>query len=178
MRGHAIRAARKLTLFIAALGLTVPAALATAQPAQAALIVHVRTATLPLSGSITGASEQIAVTGSITVTVLTRTNTGGGGTAQIISRLGGTSGIGATTGARYLFVGADNNTVSWPPGPIAPLTVFPRFLQINPFFPPDPIVPPHPIAPVRVDVSVTETGVIDSIDAELDEEEEGPDVST
>ncbi|GAB7109200.1 hypothetical protein JCM4814A_75140 [Streptomyces phaeofaciens JCM 4814] len=167
MRGHAIRAARKLTLLLATLALTFPVALATAQPAQAAAFVHWRSARLPLNGQITGASEQIAITGTIDVTVVTRANPGGGGTARIISSLGRTTGVGATTGARYLFVGADVDVVSWPPDPVTPLVVRPTFLQISPFFPPNPIVPPHPIDFVSVGALVTSDGEINDIFATI-----------
>ncbi|MGM9379852.1 hypothetical protein [Streptomyces antibioticus] len=178
MRGHAIRAARtftvKLSLLLAVLGLAVPSAVAAAaQPARAghaapaALGVDWRSATIALSGPIAGASEQINLTGTIHVTVVTRTGVDGGGTAQVISSLGNTRGVGAVTGATYRFVGADVDRVTVPPNPIAPLTVLPTFLQINPVLPPNPIVPPNPIAPVRVLVSLTATGGIAGIDASL-----------
>lgn len=172
MRGPAVRdvrrrVARRLCPLVAALALTGPLTLAGAQPAGAAAVafpaVHVRTATLALSGRITGAQEKIDITGSLFVTVVTRTNTGGGGTARIISALGPTTGVGQTTGGRYLFVGADSDVVSWPPGPVTPLIASPTFLQINPFFPPGPVVPPHPIDFVRVGVTVTGDGEIDDI---------------
>ncbi|WP_460066950.1 hypothetical protein [Streptomyces sp. YKOK-I1] len=183
MRGHAVRAARKrvarrLCLFVAALALTVPVGLAAAPPAGAAAVafpaVHVRTATLPLSGLITGADENIAVTGSLSVTVVTRTAPGGGGTARIISALGPTTGVGQTTGGRYLFVGADSDLVTYPPDPITPLIASPAFLQIDPFVPPNPIVPPHPISFLKVGVVVTSAGEINDIVALLNQIE-GPD---
>ena len=167
MRRHAIRAARRLCLFVAALGLTAPVGLATAQPAQAAEIVHRSTVTLPLSGVVTGASEQIDVTGSISVAVTTWAKAGGGGKAQIVSALGDTTGVGRTTGATYSFGGADVDAVSWPPDPVLPLTVHPEFLVAGPYVPPAPLVPPNPIKFVRVLVDVAATGEINGIDAEL-----------
>ncbi|WP_416976432.1 hypothetical protein [Streptomyces sp. T028] len=174
MRGHAIRAARKLTarklfLLVAALGLTVPLALTTAPPAGATALpaLHVRTANLPLSGEITGASEKIDITGSLAVTVITRTNPGGGGTAQFISALGPTTGVGQTTGGTYWFVGADNDVAAWPPDPVSPVIVTPTFLQISPFYPPGPIVPPHPITFVKVAALITGDGEINDIAALL-----------
>ncbi|MET9098527.1 MULTISPECIES: hypothetical protein [Streptomyces] len=177
MRGHAIRAARtftvKISLLLAVLGLAVPSATAAAaQPARAGhavptLGVDWRSVTIALSGPIAGASEQINLTGTLHVTVVTRTGADGGGTAQVISSLGNTRGVGAVTGATYRFVGADVDRVTVPPNPITPLLVLPTFLQINPVLPPNPVVPPNPIAPVRVLVSLTATGGIAGIDASL-----------
>jgi hypothetical protein len=170
MRRHAIRAARRLCLLVAALGLAVPMGLAGAAPAQAAQrLPHWRTATLPLSGVLTGESELIAVTGSISVAVLTWAKASGGGKAQIVSALGETTGVGRTTGDTYSFGGADIDTVSFPSFPIGPLTVHPTFLEVSPYNPPDPFVPPHPVSPVRVAVGVTGSGEITSIDAEWDD---------
>ncbi|PKW09226.1 hypothetical protein SAMN05428944_3620 [Streptomyces sp. 1222.5] len=119
MQGHVMRAARRTGLIAAALGLAVPTATASAEaaPRQAApavaeaVVVHSRSATLTLNGPLTGGPETIDVTGRISVAVVTRTDTGGGGVARIVSRLQNTTGVGRTTGRTYQFVGADENTV-------------------------------------------------------------------
>ncbi|MCF3132848.1 hypothetical protein [Streptomyces olivochromogenes] len=174
MRRHALRATKKTCLLVAALGLALPAAGASAQttprkvapalaPAAAAVGVHFATADLALSGPLTLDKEHVDVTGRITVTVVTRANAGGGGTAQIISSLRDTTGVGRTTHGTYRFFGASTDTVSWPPEPVSPVVVSPRFLV----FPPGPVVPPNPVRPVRVTVILKENGKISNISARV-----------
>ncbi|MFC9294982.1 hypothetical protein ACFTWH_16845 [Streptomyces sp. NPDC057011] len=163
MRGHLSRAAMKVCLVLAMLGLVIPT---TSSAAQAAQVVHRRTVVLPLSGTFGGlGSEPIDVTGSIRVSVVTETEPGSGGTARVRSTLLRTTGIGQATGTFYRFVGSATNVAAWPPGPIAPLTFNPTFFQI---FPPGPILPPHPIRPVIVSVTLAPDGAIDGIGAQVD----------
>ncbi|WP_333765060.1 hypothetical protein [Streptomyces sp. IBSBF 2390] len=170
MRGRLTRAVTRVSLAVALLGLIAPTATAAAQPAQT---VRTRTVLLPLNGTFDEAgAEPIAITGSIRVTVITRTNPGGGGTALINSALGRTTGIGQETGGTYRFAGADATTRSYPPGPITPLVFKPVFLK---FWPPGPIVPPHPIRPVQVGVLVAGNGNITNISATIDRGIENPD---
>ncbi|MFD5574408.1 hypothetical protein, partial [Streptomyces cadmiisoli] len=78
MRGRLVTAATKTSIVLALLGLTTPAAPATAQPAQVAQLVHARTVLLPLNGTFDEEdAEPIDITGSIRVTVVTRTAQGG-----------------------------------------------------------------------------------------------------
>jgi hypothetical protein len=173
MRGHPRRAVTKIFLLVALLGLTLPTATASATTSTSAQIIHRRTEVLPLSGTLLfNLPEPVDVTGRIRVTVVTRTNPGGGGTATITSQLLNTTGIGQDSGGRYRFVGAARNIVAWPPDPISPLTVFPRFLVI---YPPGPVVPPHPIQPVRVTTTILADGTIADISANLAGGIEGPD---
>ncbi|MBW5485920.1 hypothetical protein [Streptomyces bambusae] len=163
MRGHLARAARKVCLVLALLGLT----LSVAVPPAAA--DDRQTVVLPLSGTFRSfSSEPIDVTGSVRVRVVTETAPGGGGTARVTSTLLRTTGIGQVSGGLYRFVGSDTNVAAWPPDPITPLTFHPRFYNI---YPPDPIiptVPPHPIRPVIVDVTLTPDGTITNIGAMVD----------
>ncbi|MFJ8633625.1 hypothetical protein [Streptomyces sp. NPDC093568] len=167
MRGHPLRVVSKICLMVALLGLALPTttASASASASASAQTIHRRTAVLGLSGTLlfTG-PEPVDVTGSIRITVVTRTEPGGGGTAQITSQLRNTTGVGQDSGGLYHFVGTDNNVVEYPPGPISPLAVFPTFLKI---YPPDPILPPHPIQPVRVLTTIDQDGTIDNITAEI-----------
>ncbi|AWW41975.1 hypothetical protein [Streptomyces cadmiisoli] len=176
MRGRLVTAATKTSIVLALLGLTTPAVPATAQPAQVAQLVHARTVLLPLNGTFDEEdAEPIDITGSIRVTVVTRTAPGGGGTARIVSNLGRTIGIGEDTGARYRFAGADIDTVAYPPDPVTPLTIRPTFLK---FWPPGPIVPPNPIQPVEVNVTLAANGTINSITAEVDDGDSGGDIAS
>ncbi|MFI5877623.1 hypothetical protein ACIBAH_35435 [Streptomyces sp. NPDC051445] len=168
MRGNLLRAFGKIFLLVALLGLALPAAGASAS----AQVIHRRTEVLALSGTFASAVEPVTLTGRIRVSVTTRTNPGGGGTATITSQLINTTGIGQDSGRRYRYIGADRTVVAWPPGPVIPLAVFPTFLE---FFPPDPIVPPHPIKPVTVLTTVLADGSIDSISATVGRLIENPD---
>ncbi|MFG2951666.1 hypothetical protein [Streptomyces adustus] len=168
MRGHSRRALSKIFLLVSLLGLTVPTA--TASASTVAPIVHQRTLELALSGTLSTTPEPVDIVGRIRISVVTVANRGGGGTATITSQLRNTTGVGRTTGGFYRFVGSDRNIVAWPPDPITPLTVFPRFLKISP---PGSFVPPNPIRPVHVHTTVLSDGSIDSISADLPES--GPD---
>ncbi|MFE6760431.1 hypothetical protein ACFVDQ_43755 [Streptomyces sp. NPDC057684] len=149
-----------------------------AQPAHAVqavqAAVHTRTAVLPLHGTFFEfGAERIDITGSLRVTVVTRSTAGGGGTAHIVSSLSRTTGIGQVSGATYRFIGADSNQVAYPPDPITPLIVNPTFLKLfppGPIVPPNPIVPPHPIQPVRVSVALAANGAINAITASINED--------
>ncbi|GAA5029045.1 hypothetical protein GCM10023335_67560 [Streptomyces siamensis] len=146
-----------------------------AHAAQAVQAVHTRTAVLALHGTfleLGAGAEPIDITGSLRVTVVTRSAAGGGGTAHIVSSLSRTTGIGQTSGATYRFIGADVDDVAYPPGPIAPLPVNPTFLKFwppGPIVPPNPIVPPHPIQPVSVAVTLAADGAINAITASIDD---------
>ncbi|MEV7390644.1 MULTISPECIES: hypothetical protein [unclassified Streptomyces] len=171
MRRNALRRAGNVCLLTAALGLTVPAtagAAAAGQPDRtvrtaAAALPQVRTVSRSLSGLVAGPSENINLTGTIDITVITLPATAGGGTAQIISSLDDTTGTGATSGRKYLFVGAHRDNVTFASGATTTIDVTPNFLLVSPVVPPNPVVPPQQIKPVRVSVTVTSAGVIDSI---------------
>lgn len=172
MRGHLTRAATRASVALALLGLATPTVPAMAQPAHAVqaaqAAVHTRTAVLPLHGTFFElGAERIDITGSLRVTVVTRTAAGGGGTAQIVSSLSRTTGIGQVSRGTYRFIGADSNQVTFPPGPVTPLTVNPTFLKL---YPPGPIVPPHPIQPVTVAVTLAANGAINAITATINED--------
>ncbi|MFE2585104.1 hypothetical protein [Streptomyces sp. NPDC059378] len=166
MRGHSRRALSKIFLLVALLGLTVPTATASAS----ARVIHQRTVELALTGTLSTTPEPVDISGRIRITVVTVANAGGGGTATITSQLRNTTGIGRSTGGHYRFVGSDRSIVAWPPDPVSPLNVFPRFLKISP---PGSFVPPNPIRPVHVHTTVLSDGSIDSISADLPES--GPD---
>jgi len=173
MGGHPLRAISKICLIVALLGLTLPMTTASASAA----ILHRRTELLALSGTLFSGPERVDVTGSIRVTVVTRSDPGGGGSADITSQLVNTTGIGQTGGGRYRFVGADHNTVAYPPDPVTPVAVFPTFLKIYPsglVVPPNPIVPPNPVRPVRIRTAIAQDGSIDNITAEVFEVDENP----
>ncbi|GEC06807.1 hypothetical protein SSP24_44620 [Streptomyces spinoverrucosus] len=162
MRGNRIRAATKISLALALLGLVTPTVTAAAQPAQT---IQTRTVVLPLSGTFDEPdAEPINITGSIRVTVITQTNPGGGGTARIVSNLRRTTGVGEETGDTYRFAGADVATRAYPPDPITPLEITPVFLK---FWPPGPVLPPNPVRPVEIVVSVAGNGAITDISAEV-----------
>ncbi|MFD7322998.1 hypothetical protein ACFV9D_18205 [Streptomyces sp. NPDC059875] len=165
MRGHLTRAATKVSLVLAVLGLVTTTATTTAA-ARPAQLIHRQTVVLPLSGTF-GAffSEPIDITGSIRVRVVTETEPDGGGTARVTSTLLRTTGTGEVSGDAYRFVGSDTDEVAWPPAPITPLTFNPTFFKI---YPPDPILPPHPVQPVIVDVTLAPDGAIENISALVD----------
>ncbi|MFF5447084.1 hypothetical protein [Streptomyces sp. NPDC012888] len=165
MRGHLARAAKKVCLVLAMLGLT----LSVATTPAAAQDIHRRTVVLPLSGTFRAfGSEPIDVTGSIRVRVVTETEPDSGGTARVTSTLLRTTGIGQVSGNLYRLVGSDTNVVAFPPGPITPLTFRPTFYNIYPPDPIIPIVPPHPIQPVIVNVTLAPDGAITNIGALID----------
>ncbi|MEU9864768.1 hypothetical protein AB0D99_28215 [Streptomyces sp. NPDC047971] len=171
MRGPFTRAATKAGFILATLGLATTAATTTAaaQPAQE---IDRETVVLPLSGTF-GAlfSEPIDITGSVRVRVVTDPEPGGGGTARVTSTLLNTTGIGEVSGDSYRFVGSDTNEVTYPPGPVTPLTFRPTFFKVfppGPVVPPNPILPPHPVQPVIVDVSLAPDGAIEGISARVD----------
>ncbi|PKW11835.1 hypothetical protein SAMN05428944_0931 [Streptomyces sp. 1222.5] len=167
MRRRLARAAAKVCLALATLGLVVPSTTATAAPA--AQTFHQQTVVLPLSGTFrTLGSEAIDVTGSLRVKVVTDTAQGGGGTAHVTSTMLRTTGVGQVSGGTYRFVGSDHNVVTFPPGPIAPLTFHPTFFNVYPPGPIIPTVPPHPIQPVILRVALAQDGAINGISATID----------
>ncbi|MGW4908719.1 hypothetical protein [Streptomyces sp. NPDC004270] len=172
MRRNALRLAGRVCLLTAALGLTLPGTVgtATAEPtrtarAAAAVLPQFRSVSLPISGTFAGPRENVRITGTLDVTVITLPAAAGGGTAQIISSLDDTSGTGDPSGARYDLVGAERVDLPFSAGATTTLKARPSFLLIPPVIPPDPVVPPNPIRPVTVSVTVTSTGVINAITA-------------
>ncbi|MGW3043709.1 hypothetical protein ACWC9T_27520 [Kitasatospora sp. NPDC001159] len=115
-------------------GAAVPGAVRATLP-----LVHCRPVRLPLAGTIAGAAERIAVTGTLDVRV--RTLAGGNDIdVQAVSRLINTTGRGLTSGGTCRFVGTDTERTETPPQPVR-LTFEPAFLE----FPPTPITPPQPV---------------------------------
>ncbi|MFE3161693.1 hypothetical protein [Streptomyces sp. NPDC059224] len=169
MRRNALRLAGKVCLLTAALGPTVPATAATAEPTRtaraAAALPQFRTVRLPVSGTFAGPAEKIRVTGTLDVTVLTLPAAAGGGTAQIISSLDGTGGTGGSSGGAYDLVGAGRDSLPFSAGATTTLKTRPSFVLVSPVVPPHPVVPPNPIRPVTVSVTVSSTGVIGAVTA-------------
>ncbi|MET8631118.1 hypothetical protein ABZW30_46840 [Kitasatospora sp. NPDC004669] len=170
MRRVLQRAAATAGLLPVVLGLA--AVPATAAPAavpsavRAVLpLVHFKHVRLPLSGTIAGTTENIAVTGTLDVRV--RTLAGGNDIdVQVVSRLINTTGRGLTSGRTYRFVGTDTERTEVPPTPIR-LTFNPTFLEFppNPIIPPVPIVPPQPIKFLTLSVSLAGDGSIGAVAA-------------
>ncbi|MFG2956127.1 hypothetical protein ACGF5O_20680 [Streptomyces sp. NPDC048291] len=172
MRRNTPRLAGHVCLLTAALGLTVPATAgtATAGPARtaravAAALPQVRSVSLPIRGTFKGPRENIAVTGTLDVSVITVPSAAGGGTAQIISSLDDTSGTGDPSGGAYDVVGAHRDSLPFSAAATTTLKVRPLFLLLSPLVPPNPVVPPNPIRPVTVSVTVDSTGVIGAVTA-------------
>ncbi|MGW1624340.1 hypothetical protein [Streptomyces sp. NPDC002172] len=171
MRRTAPRLAGNICLLMAALSLTVPvaagtasAASATSEPARTARAAAVplpqfRSFRLPISGTFTGPSEKITLTGTLDVTVVTIPNAAGGGTAQIISSLDDASGTGATSHRTYDLVGAHRDDQPFSAAATTTLTARPPFLLISP------VVPPNPVRSILVSVTVGSTGVIGAVTA-------------
>ncbi|MDK9496550.1 hypothetical protein QEZ40_001132 [Streptomyces katrae] len=171
--GRLVRATVPIGVAAAALCLTAPVPAAATTSAQAArlAVVHSSIVQLPLDGTFeeTGA-EPIHLTGSIRVRVTTRTTAGVGGTAQITSTLIGTTGIGEDTGARYRFAGTDIALRAYPPDPVTPVEVTPRFLKFYPpvpILPPNPVLPPHPVRPVLVRATIAADGTVGAVTAQV-----------
>ncbi|MFE5487577.1 hypothetical protein [Streptomyces sp. NPDC056527] len=171
MRGHLTRAATKVSLVLATLGL-ITTTVTTAAAARPVQIIDRQTVVLPLSGTFNAFfSEPIDITGSVRVRVVTESEPDGGGIARVTSTLLNTTGVGEVSGDSYRFVGSDTNEVAWPPGPVTPLTFNPTFFKVyppGPVVPPNPILPPHPIQPVIVDVTLASDGAIENISAQVD----------
>ncbi|MGY5007536.1 hypothetical protein ACWCY6_05515 [Streptomyces sp. 900105755] len=172
MRRNAPRLTAHVGLLTAALALTVPATAgpAAAGPARTARAVavavpQVRSVRLSIRGTFKGPAENIAVTGTLDVSVITVPNAAGGGTAQIISSLDDTSGTGNPSGGTYDLVGADRGSLPFSAAATTTLKINPRFLLISPIVPPNPVVPPNPIRPVTVSVTLASTGAIGAVTA-------------
>ncbi|MBW8792805.1 MAG: hypothetical protein JF597_04205 [Streptomyces sp.] len=170
MRRNALRLAGNVCLLAAALGLTVPATAGTAtagpaRTARAAALPQVRSVSLPIKGVFRGPSENIAVTGTLDVSVITLPDAAGGGTAQIISSLDDTSGTGDPSGTAYDLVGAHRDTLPFSAAATTTLKVRPAFLLVSRAVPPNPVVPPNPIRPVTVSVTLGSTGAIGAVTA-------------
>ncbi|MFK0283980.1 hypothetical protein ACIQVL_26455 [Streptomyces sp. NPDC090499] len=172
MRRNALRLAAHVGLLTAALALTVPAAAGAAATgptrtvrAAAAAVPRVRSVSLPIRGTFKGPRENIAVTGTLDVSVITVPNAAGGGTAQIISSLDDASGTGDPSGGAYDLVGAHRDSLPFSAAGTTTLKVRPLFLLLSPLVPPNPVVPPNPIRPVTVSVTVDSTGAIGAVTA-------------
>ncbi|MFD4502226.1 hypothetical protein [Streptomyces sp. NPDC058457] len=166
MRRNVLRLAGNVCLLTAALGLTVPvtAGTATAEPtrtvrAAAAALPQFRSVRVPINGSFAVPGEMVHVQGTLDVTVITLPNAAGGGTAQIISSLDDTTGVGVPSNKKYYLVGAQRINAPFSAAGTTTLNVKPTFVLVPP------TGAPSRVQPITVTVVVTSTGGIGSVTA-------------
>ncbi len=130
----------------------------TGRAADAAL-PQVRSVSLPVDGSFTGPSGTVHVKGTLDVTVVTLPGAAGGGTAQVISSLDATTGDGLPSGKTYYLVGAHRDTAPFSAAATTTFHIKPALLLVPPSG------APGRVQPLTVSVTVTSTGVIDTVTA-------------
>ncbi|WP_234541484.1 hypothetical protein [Streptomyces shenzhenensis] len=139
----------------------VPSAAAPAGTVRAAdaALPRVRSASLPVDGSFTGPNGTVHVKGTLDVTVVTLPGAAGGGTAQVISSLDDTTGAGVPGGKTYYLVGAHRDTAPFSAAATTTFHIRPALLLVPPSG------APGRVQPLTVSVTVTSTGVIDTVTA-------------
>ncbi|MEU9241366.1 hypothetical protein [Streptomyces sp. NPDC048385] len=139
----------------------VPSAAASAGTVRAAdaALPRVRSVSLPVDGSFTGPNGTVHVKGTLDVTVVTLPGAAGGGTAQVISSLDDTTGAGVPGGKTYYLVGAHRDTAPFSAAATTTFHIRPALLLVPPSG------APGRVQPLTVSVTVTSTGVIDTVTA-------------
>ena len=127
--------------------------------AAAAALPQFRSVSLPVDGSFTGPNETVHVKGTLDVTVVTLPGAAGGGTAQVVSSLDDTTGAGVPSGKTYYLVGAHRDTAPFSAAATTTLHIKSAFLLVPPSG------APGRVQPLTVSVTITSTGVIDTVTA-------------